>query len=192
MEKDQNEYVTVMICVAVHGKPIIGVVHQPFLPSPPRDVPTPGSSTLGNDNNNNSNNNNGPASDGEQPSHGRTYWAWVGKDKNFDVAPKETVTTTSMGGEIGASNDGARRTIDSPPKLSSSSSSERPVPRVIISQSHTGDAPSVLESSLGDVNLIKAGGAGYKTLAVIRRKADLYYHHTRIKVRRRLRLHNSH
>jgi len=171
MRKDQNDYVTVMICVAVHGRPVIGVVHQPFLSPPAKDSttsPNYGSSveTSSNDNND------GTAAEGDTSSSmGRTYWAWVGRDSNIKVP---ATTTGATGASSKASSDGSTS-----PKMSSAS--DQSLPRVIISQSHPGIASAVLNSSFHNLTLIKAGGAGFKTISVIEKNADLYYHHTRIK-----------
>ena len=181
MRKDQNEYVTVMICVAVHGRPVIGVVHQPFLSPPPRisSSTTPSSGGL----ESSSINDAAVASaEGETTAPtGRTYWAWVGRGSNFEVPAATEVPGTSSKTSSSSSSTGSRgRTADGPPKMTFAT--EQPLPRVIISQSHPGVASSVLNSSFHNLTLIKAGGAGYKTLAVIGKKADLYYHQTRIKV----------
>eukprot|EP00105_Crassostrea_gigas_P003051 XP_011415785.1 PREDICTED: inositol monophosphatase 3 isoform X1 [Crassostrea gigas] len=53
---------------------------------------------------------------------------------------------------------------------------------IIISRSHTGDVMESVKESLGNnTNIVKAGGAGYKTLEVIEGRADAYVHTTRIK-----------
>lgn len=53
---------------------------------------------------------------------------------------------------------------------------------VIVSRSHAGDIKSVLEGAYGDsVNIVSAGGSGYKTIEVIRGRVDVYMHLTRIK-----------
>ena len=187
MRKDQNEYVTVMICVAVHGRPVIGVVHQPFLPPIVRE-----SSTTTNGGSSSSTLNAGTQArdsaaqdDNESAGFGRTFWAWVKKRSNFEV-PSDAAGDPAAAAAAGSQGISKlypphARAEDSPEK-SSSSSSDHPLPRVIISQSHTGEAVPALNISLGNVTVIKAGGAGYKTLAVIQKKADLYYHHTKIKV----------
>ena len=214
MKSDQNTYVTVMICVAVHGRPVIGVIHQPFLPPPSKDAaprwdPTTKSEAAAPNRDEDAAPNRDDdatsaaaaeaagSSEGETPSFGRTYWAWVGRSANFEVA-----SSSSSSGASGAaaaasfprgtppkssSSDSRRRTPEKPaaaaPRGVLSSSAGAPdLPRVIISQSHPGDAAAVIDAAFGNVTLIKAGGAGYKTLALIQKKADLYYHHTRIKV----------
>ena len=109
--EDLLQYVTVMVCVAYRGDPIMGIVHQPFLD--------------------------------------RTYYAWVGKG-NFL------------------------------PTLDTSAASDKL--RIIVSRSHAGDVEKVARETLGeDVEVIHAGGAGYKTLQVLGGAADLYLHVTKIK-----------
>ncbi|KAK6178760.1 hypothetical protein SNE40_011272 [Patella caerulea] len=108
------EYVTTMVCVAVRGNPVIGVIHKPFLKE--------------------------------------TAWAWVGygHSKNLEKTSPET---------------NAKKT-----------------PKIIASRSHPGQIEGVVHESLGtDATVTPAGGAGYKTLEVIRGHADAYIHVTAIK-----------
>ncbi|XP_005111992.3 inositol monophosphatase 3 [Aplysia californica] len=52
----------------------------------------------------------------------------------------------------------------------------------IVSRSHAGDVIKVAEEALGkNVKIIEAGGAGYKTLEVIKGSVNAYTHITRIK-----------
>jgi len=54
--------------------------------------------------------------------------------------------------------------------------------RVVVSRSHAGTVKKRLKQMFGDKALtISAGGAGYKVLEVLRRRADVYLHTTRIK-----------
>ncbi|XP_063599866.1 inositol monophosphatase 3-like isoform X2 [Penaeus indicus] len=56
------------------------------------------------------------------------------------------------------------------------------IAHIIVSRSHTGDVEVVAKSAFGDkTNITQAGGAGYKTLAVIQGDADAYVHSTAIK-----------
>lgn len=102
------EYVTTMVCVAVKGVPVLGVIHFPF--------------------------------------SGETTWAWVGKN-----AP-------------------ARHSLP-PSKV-----------KIITSRSHKGEVASVVRTALGkDVELIEAGGAGYKSIQVATNNVTAYVHTTLIK-----------
>lgn len=54
--------------------------------------------------------------------------------------------------------------------------------RIIVSRSHAGDVKDVLESAYGQrADIIAAGGSGYKTIELIRGRADAYLHLTHIK-----------
>ena len=105
------QYVTVMVCVADKGTPIMGVVHQPF--------------------------------------EGKTYYAWVGNGNNL-------------------------------PNHNHHSDSENI--KIIVSRSHAGDVETLVKNKIkGNVEVIQAGGAGYKTLQVLGGVVDYYIHVTKIK-----------
>lgn len=108
------QYVTTMICIAVKGEPLIGIIHEPFKKN--------------------------------------TVWGWVkrGSSKNLKAA---------------AIDDHADK-----------------VRRIIVSRSHSGKVAKVAKQAFGNnTQIISAGGAGYKTLEVIRGDADAYIHVTMIK-----------
>ncbi|XP_045585159.1 inositol monophosphatase 3 [Procambarus clarkii] len=71
------------------------------------------------------------------------------------------------------------------PKLRISESQGGPkdnIPQIIVSRSHAGDVKAVAKAAFGDkTEVIPAGGAGYKTLAVIQGDVDAYIHVTIIK-----------
>lgn len=107
-----HQYVTTMVCVAVKGKPIIGVIHKPYT--------------------------------------NKTSWAWVDKVTSEDLHKPEEQTTDK--------------------------------PKVIISLSHAGEAEKLLKLALGEnVEVITAGGSGYKSLEVTSGNVTAYYHTTSIK-----------
>lgn len=167
MKKELNKYVTVMICVAVHGKPILGVVHQPFVEAPedPQDATSPSGSKT------DSALLHGGA--GREGKIGRTMWAWVGKGKNFDVPPSATIKSESAA-VVGESKAAASDNLPLPSPENS--------PHVIISRSHAGDVRPLLLEAFGNKTVIdQAGGSGYKVIQVIEKKASLYYHNTLIK-----------
>ena len=124
-EPDLLKYVTVMLCIAVNGEPIAGVIHQPY------------------DNDGN-------------PNSGVTKWAWVGH--------------------------GVSRTLQA---AVSAKRSDHKTVRVITSRSHPGKVVSIAKEAFKDsvkvVEGIEAAGAGYKSLAVVEKNADLYLHTTVIK-----------
>ncbi|KAF2905221.1 hypothetical protein ILUMI_00945 [Ignelater luminosus] len=107
------KYVTTMVCVAVRGQPVIGVIHKPF--------------------------------DEE------TSWAWVGKGQSSNFKePKESA------------KDGLK---------------------FIVSRSHPGAARNVIEEAFKGqkLDIIFAGGAGYKALELVNGNVDAYIHITAIK-----------
>lgn len=54
--------------------------------------------------------------------------------------------------------------------------------RVIVSLSHAGDVKNVLEKAYGKrASILSAGGSGYKTIEILKGKADVYMHLTHIK-----------
>ena len=109
--EDLLEYVTVMVCVAYRGDPIIGVVHQPFKK--------------------------------------KTYFGWVGKAYSLPVWEDR---------------------------------SEDSRIRIIVSRSHAGNVEKVARNTIGgNAKVLRAGGAGYKTLSLLGGSADLYLHVTKIK-----------
>ncbi|XP_072017922.1 inositol monophosphatase 3-like [Amphiura filiformis] len=113
-------YVTVMVCVAVNGKPTIGVIHKPFAK--------------------------------EDEGDSSMSWAWVGKghSTNLNTPVKKATAETD--------------------------------PKIIVSRSHAGSVKEVAQQSFGkDTEVIPAGGAGFKTLALFQGKADAYIHTTLIK-----------
>ncbi|KAG0730226.1 Inositol monophosphatase 3 [Chionoecetes opilio] len=88
-----------------------------------------------------------------KPFSGLTAWAWVGKA----VSP-----ALRQPGNQGAFKDD--------------------VAHIIVSRSHAGDVKAVATAAFGaKTEVIPAGGAGYKTLAVVEGKADAYVHSTAIK-----------
>uniref|UniRef100_H2Y5Z7 inositol-phosphate phosphatase n=1 Tax=Ciona savignyi TaxID=51511 RepID=H2Y5Z7_CIOSA len=101
------QYVTTMVCVAVDGKPVIGIIHKPF--------------------------------------EHKTYWSWVGHGSNI----------------VSKSNDD--------------------ITKIIVSLSHKGDVEQVAKKAFGNAEVIGAGGAGYKSLALFDGTASVYVHTTRIK-----------
>lgn len=70
------------------------------------------------------------------------------------------------------------------PDLRNSHPSEQPIksPKIIVSLSHAGEVNKTLTKAFGkEVNIVRAGGAGYKVLALHDNKADAYVHLTLIK-----------
>ncbi|XP_052777552.1 inositol monophosphatase 3-like [Mya arenaria] len=53
--------------------------------------------------------------------------------------------------------------------------------RIIVSRSHAGTVKEAAQESLSDVKITPAGGAGYKTLEVVKGNQDAYIHTTLIK-----------
>lgn len=106
------DYVTTMVCVAIQGKPIMGIIHQPF--------------------------------------SNRTVWAWIGHGISPDVeVAKKTASSATT---------------------------------IIVSRSHKGDVEKVAKEAFGaDVQVVPAGGAGYKSLQVLQGNATAYIHVTNIK-----------
>lgn len=105
-----RQYVTVMMCVAVRGQPIIGVIYKPFLD--------------------------------------KTYWGFVGQGHSHNL-----VTPESFGDKQ----------------------------QIIVSRSHSGQVAEVAKAISDNIEIIPAGGAGYKTLEVIAGNASAYVHVTAIK-----------
>lgn len=70
------------------------------------------------------------------------------------------------------------------PDLRQSKPSELQIksPKIIVSLSHAGEVNKTLVQAFGNnVNIIRAGGAGYKVLSLHNNKADAYVHLTHIK-----------
>lgn len=109
------QYVTTMVCVAVKGNPVIGVIHKPF--------------------------------------EKKTFWAWVGHGISNELL--------EINGRV-PDND-----------INDS---------FIISLSHTGNAvEDHIKSKYPNAKVVKAGGAGYKSLEVAARNQGAYVHETNIK-----------
>ena len=112
-----QQYVTTMVCIAVHGKPVVGVIHQPFL--------------------------------------GKTHWAWVAHGMSEEL-----------------------RMINAKSKKNSNLDA----PRIIVSRSHAGAVNETAQKAFGKkVKVFPAGGAGFKTLSVLKGEFDAYVHVTLIK-----------
>jgi inositol monophosphatase 3 len=59
---------------------------------------------------------------------------------------------------------------------------KEPKTKVIVSRSHAGDVEKVVKTALGDkIQVIAAGGAGYKVLQLVNSSVDAYVHTTAIK-----------
>ncbi|KAH9504619.1 Inositol monophosphatase 3 [Bulinus truncatus] len=86
------------------------------------------------------------------PFQGETYWAWYGYGHSKNLKQAD-------GAETG---DFQKH-------------------RIIVSRSHQGDIEKVAKSAFDNVEIIPAGGAGYKTLEVIKGSASAYTHMTLIK-----------
>lgn len=111
-----NQYVSVMGCVAVDGRPAAGVIHFPFL--------------------------------------GKTLWG---------VSPELA----------GAQGRGIVGTKPAPPPPSASAPG-RPL-RFVVSRSHTGKAGASVEA-LGALDVVEAGGSGFKVGELVEGRADAYVH----------------
>lgn len=110
-------YVTTMVCVAVRGVPVIGVIHKPF-----EELP-------------------------------QTYWSWTQRGMSSSLLLLKH--TTSEASET---------------------------PSIIVSRSHAGKVMSELATKLGtNIEIITAGGAGYKALEVAAANATAYIHSSKIK-----------
>lgn len=110
------KYVTVMVCIAVNGRPVAGIIHEPFTRV--------------------------------------TNWGWVGHGLSQSLLMKKPKRNT-----------------------------EKDL-NVIYSRSHPGPVSDVAVKAFKDQYTLHeeaAGGAGYKVLEVVKGKADLYLHTTRIK-----------
>ena len=115
-----RQFVTTMVCIAVNGKPTIGVIHKPF----------------------------------EQ----ETAWGWAGQDVMSKV-----VEDAAAAGKAKVNDDLGKA-------------------RIIVSRSHTGDVNKTAAATLGTgIMVTPAGGAGYKTLEVVKGNQDAYIHTTLIK-----------
>jgi inositol monophosphatase 3 len=117
-EQDESllKYVTTMMCVALSGKPIIGIIHVPF--------------------------------------ENKTYWGWAGKGVSLTVKEIERSKIIENRSDTIA----------------------------IVSRSHSGPVDQFLKTTLGqDIQIVHAGGAGYKSLEVMKGNADAYIHRTLIK-----------
>lgn len=118
-ERDPSllKYVTTMMCVALSGKPLIGVIHSPF--------------------------------------EKKTYWGWAGE--GISLSLKEFERSKAVAEREGETT-------------------------IIVSRSHSGTVEHFLKSALGEeLKVVPAGGAGYKTIEVIKGHADAYVHKTLIK-----------
>ncbi len=111
-----NQFVSVMGCVAVDGRPAAGVIHFPFL--------------------------------------GKTVWG---------VSP--ALAGARGGGIVGT------RPAPAPPAAGVSG---RPL-RFVVSRSHTGKAGSSVEA-LGALDVVEAGGSGFKVVELLEGRADAYVH----------------
>lgn len=123
-DPDLLKYVTTMMCVALSGKPLIGIVHAPF----------------------------------EGPK-GKTYWGWAGQGVSESIKSIDRLAAK-------ANRSGGVSTK-----------------KIIVSRSHSGgDIMEFLRTHLGEqIDVLPAGGAGYKTLQVIKGDVDAYVHTTLIK-----------
>lgn len=116
-DKTLLKYVTVMVCIAINAKPVIGIIHKPF--------------------------------------EDETYWAWDG------VGMSESLTRLFS---------------------ISANSSDSSTAKIIVSRSHAGSIVNVIKSRLdSNVQVIQAGGAGYKVLQVVSGASDAYVHNGIIK-----------
>lgn len=114
---DLLKYVTTMVCVALNGIPVIGVIHKPF--------------------------------------EHQTFWSWKGFGMSSSL----------------------RSLVNDRPAIASNRSHQV----VIVSRSHAGQVDTIIHSHFPEVDIVHAGGAGYKILQVIEGTADAYVHNTLIK-----------
>jgi len=107
-------YVTTMVCIAVRGEPIIGVIHKPFF-------------------------------------MGNTTWGWVGQGHSSNLEPEAIQRDDTL--------------------------------KFIVSRSHSGRVKEAIEKQFAakKIEIISAGGAGYKALEVASGRVDVYMHITAIK-----------
>jgi inositol monophosphatase 3 len=89
-----------------------------------------------------------------KPFEKKTYWGWTGQGIS------DTLKALSDEAKANASKD----------------------TRIIVSRKHAGDVEKVAQKAFGDhVKIVAAGGAGYKSLELVRGAADAYVHVTLIK-----------
>ncbi|XP_064201799.1 inositol monophosphatase 3-like isoform X3 [Anguilla rostrata] len=166
--KNLQKYVTTMVCVAVSGVPVIGVIHKPF-------TEYTGSITA---------QCHSPAT--LQESLFRSH-----------ASGSRLRACCDGGAEEGESGTKMTERIESAWALVGSGSNLQPrAPRggrslrVIVSRSHAGKATRFIQTAFGNETVVHtAGGAGYKVLALLDppdeqyEQADVYLHITYIKKR---------
>lgn len=87
-----------------------------------------------------------------------TYWAWTQTGMSSNIMSSNI--KSSLGQQLNANNSF----------------------RVVVSRSHAGDIENIIKSTLnGNVKIESAAGSGYKTIELIKGKADAYIHITLIK-----------
>jgi inositol monophosphatase 3 len=92
-----------------------------------------------------------------------TYWAW---------------TQTGMSSNVTSSNVMSSNIMSSISQRLNTNNSFR----IVVSRSHAGDIENVIKSTFSDkVKIESAAGSGYKTLELIKGKAEAYIHITLIK-----------
>ncbi|THD21285.1 Inositol monophosphatase domain-containing protein [Fasciola hepatica] len=119
-----------MICVALHGYPVIGVVHQPFL--------------------------------------SRTFWSWS------SYAMSDDLKRAMQNGSVAFQKEAMSVPKNTDNKSVSNSSARNLV--VTHSRSHLDASQLTKLFEPQTVELVPAGGSGYKVLSLIERKAQLYVH----------------
>ncbi|KAG5841604.1 hypothetical protein ANANG_G00168370 [Anguilla anguilla] len=160
--KNLQKYVTTMVCVAVSGVPVIGVIHKPFTEytaSPPSATPPPRFRS--------------------RSSGSRLRACCDGGAEEGESGTKMTERIESAWALVGSGSNLQPRAPHGGRSL-----------RVIVSRSHAGKATRFIQTAFGNETVVHtAGGAGYKVLALLDppdeqyEQADVYLHITYIKKR---------
>ena len=142
------EYITILVCIVVKNVPIASVIHQPFFKG--IDIKFSFSYTHAHTHTHSFTRSYDILNylfTGKEK-QGITYWSWV--------------------------NHGVSSSVVQGAQLSTSSNNIR----IISSRSHTGNVKDLTNKAFKGQTIQHtiAGGAGYKSLQVAQRKADLYFH----------------
>nr|XP_042897788.1 inositol monophosphatase 3 [Parasteatoda tepidariorum] len=201
------QYVTTMVCIAIKGKPIIGVIHKPF----------ENSTVQGKSDNIVSEEHDDSDIKFLDINHPPPPWTPVDKFLTDIVVPAKdilvwidpldatqeytenllqyvtTMVCIAIKGKpiIGVIHKPFENStvwgwvgkgISDPNYASGGKRDQKNSPRIIVSRSHAGEVEKVAKTAFGpDTEIIPAGGAGYKSLQVIEGNADAYIHTTLIK-----------